>query len=135
MLSLFVLALAQAAPSAAPAAPPSPAFVAPGFERVPTEAEAAAAYPPEAEAARLSGDVRLRCTVSYLRQLNACRVTAETPEGKGFGAAALKMAPFYRLKPTLSDGRPASGGAVIDLGVRFDPPPAEPASAAAPAGG
>ena len=129
----LLLALAQAAaPAEVPATPLPPAFVAPGFERTPTEAEAVAAYPPEAEAERLSGEVRLRCGVTHLRQLNDCRVTAETPAGKGFGAAALKMAPYYRLKPTLSDGRPIAGGGTIELGVRFEPPPLEPA--AAPAG-
>jgi hypothetical protein len=126
MLS-FLLAVTQAA--AGPALPP-PAIVAPAFERVPTDAEAASAYPAAAEAARLAGEVRMRCAMTALLQLSDCRVLSETPEGYGFAAAALSMAPFYRLRPdAVARGMT---GRTVDLGLRFDPPKTTAPATSAP---
>lgn len=78
-----------------------------------------AVYPALARRAGVEGRVRLSCTVRP--DLSAdCAVTSETPTGRGFGAAALRVARNYRASPLLSDGAPAEG-ARADLNIVFRP--------------
>ena len=41
-----------------------------------------------------------------------CKVTSETPTGYGFGAAALKLAGSFKMKPETRDGEPVAGALV-----------------------
>lgn len=77
-------------------------------------------YPARAREREKEGWVTLDCRVRADGAI-ACVVATETPLGWGFGDAALKIAPSFRLAPRLEDGRPTEGGAVrVDIAFRLD---------------
>lgn len=63
----------------------------------------------------------MECRASPTHELTNCRVLSETPRGAGFGAAALKLAPAYRIGATAPDGFPSEGRRV-KVRVWFHPP-------------
>lgn len=77
-------------------------------------------WPVAAYRAHISGDVVLNCYVTQDGRLNPCAVTEESPQGWGFGEAALSMASTFRMKPMLMDGRPV-GGARMRLPLQWRP--------------
>lgn len=89
------------------------------FVRGPSQREIIARYPPAARAARMDGQVELRCRVRLDQRLETCRVLRETPPGQGFGASAIQVAESaFRFRPPVRDGRPVSG-AEVTVGVAF----------------
>jgi periplasmic protein TonB len=48
-------------------------------------------------------------------------VASESPTGQAFGAAALRIATLYKMKPMLLDGNPVAFGRVA-LPINFNPP-------------
>lgn len=89
------------------------------FVRGPSQREIIARYPPAARAARMDGQVEVRCRVRLDQRLEACRVVRETPAGQGFGPAALQVAESaFRFRPPVRDGRPVDG-AEVTVGVAF----------------
>ena len=108
-----LLAAALASGQAPPPVPPPPVtqaphvITAPKFESVPTADQFARFYPERARRARITGAVLIRCAVTELGALTACQVLAEDPPGYDFGAAAIKMAGFFKLAPT-PYGQPAA---------------------------
>jgi hypothetical protein len=70
----------------------SPAWAAaPDFDRF------AAAYP--AEGGGVDGYAVAHCRVEATGVLTRCKVAKETPQGRGFGKAAVALAPQFRLPP------------------------------------
>lgn len=81
----------------------------------PTAAQLHAAQPPGR-----AGRVVLECTVAVDTTVKDCRLLEESPLGAGFGAAALSLAPLYRVAPqTGGDGKPQE--AVVRLPFNFTP--------------
>lgn len=89
------------------------------FVRGPSQREIIARYPPAARAARMDGQVEVRCRVRLDQRLEACRVVRETPAGQGFGPAAVQVAESaFRFRPPVRDARPVDG-AEVTVGVAF----------------
>jgi TonB family protein len=71
------------------------------------------------------GLARIRCVVTSRGTLDKCVVESETPEGLGFGNAALLLAPLFKMQPKMVDGAPV-GDAIVVIPIRFgagDAPP------------
>ncbi|MBO9710138.1 MAG: energy transducer TonB [Caulobacter sp.] len=85
-------------------------FLAPGdanpdWMRKPTASELAGVYP---RGARVDGKAIITCELSLEGFLQKCKVGWETPEGQGFGAAALLLAPQFRMTPKIRGGKPVT---------------------------
>ncbi|MEZ5957886.1 MAG: TonB family protein [Hyphomonadaceae bacterium] len=65
-------------------------------------------YPARALARGMTGQVLLNCRVDTVGALH-CVVASETPEGWGFGAAALRIAEDYRMVPATREGLAVEG--------------------------
>jgi protein TonB len=108
------------APAATAVAPPAPAIVRPQWLSRPGAREFERFYPARARDRGKEGRVTLDCIVAADGAIG-CRIVQETPEGWGFGQAALKIAPAFRIAPQMEDGRPTAGGTVrVDLNFRLD---------------
>jgi TonB family protein len=68
----------------------------------------------------VSGDVLLGCDVATTGKLRDCTITSESPEGWGFGNAALSSTPAIRMTPMSIDGVPIDG-AHVNIPVRYRP--------------
>ena len=77
-------------------------------------------YPGRAVRMRQGGEVRMVCSVTVEGGLTACSIDSETPADFGFGAAALKLAPLFRMQPATVNGQTV-GGASIIIPIRFEP--------------
>jgi hypothetical protein len=67
------------------------------LDRAPNASQMAEALPRKALRAGVSGSALLVCFVRADGQFEKCEVENETPEGFGFGAAALRLGPYYRI--------------------------------------
>jgi len=77
-------------------------------------------YPLAARRARISGNVLLSCRIRLDGRLETCRVARESPEGQGFGEAALATVVHFRAVPPTEGGRPVEN-AEATFGVLFGP--------------
>jgi TonB family protein len=84
----------------------------PEYVKRPKAAELLAVFPKAALDGKITGDVELLCRAAADGALTDCRVDTEKPAGQGFGAAALGLAPLYRIKTKDDDGAPVAGRAV-----------------------
>ena len=99
---------------------PMHVIVRPNLRSAPTPQQMMAAYPPQAAAQRLAGQVRLECIVTAGGQLANCVVGSESPSEHGFGEAALSLAPYFTMIPQTMDGTPVGGGKVT-IPLNFAP--------------
>lgn len=81
------------------------------WERLPTGEELWNAYPRDARRKRIAGRAMLICKVAAAGRLADCTTDFVEPHGFGFGAAALKVAPIFRMHSSL-DGASTIGGTV-----------------------
>ncbi len=75
-------------------------------------------YPEAAQKAGQEGRVTIQCIVTRTGTLSDCSVLSEAPPGLGFGEAALKMAPQFKMRPQTKNGTPVEGG-VVKIPLRF----------------
>jgi TonB family protein len=114
---LFVLLAAAAEPATLPALAANP-----DWEQLPSPQQFSSLYPREAMRDGVGGRVMIACTVETDGRLSGCRIEDEDPEGYRFGAAALRMAGYFKMRPKTEAGRPVGGGTVF-IPIRFRPPP------------
>ena len=67
---------------------------------------------------RTDGHTTMRCIVDVSGHLRDCKITSESPAGRGFGAATLKVAHLFKVKPAMRDGHPVE--AAITIPLRWD---------------
>lgn len=114
----------------------TPATGKPRWAAVPSADVIASVYPQAAMKARVfSARVMLSCEAQHEGKLS-CTVESEEPSSLGFGEAALKIAPYFRLHTWTIEGLPTVG-AQLRVPIRFEsgeptesaaatPPPAKP---------
>jgi TonB family protein len=86
----------------------------------PTAENIARVYPSAAMKAHITGKVILGCIVDEDGYLADCVVKSETPQGQGFGNAALEITAYMRMQPAMNYGVPAKGG--VNLPIAFTLP-------------
>ncbi|MDQ0463268.1 TonB family protein [Caulobacter ginsengisoli] len=124
--ALGATAMAQArALAATPLTCPTPLPMAritsPDWTRRPSGEDLEKVYPARARTLSLSGKAIISCDVTSLGTLVYCSLISETPEGEGFGEAALKVTSKFRMKPLARDGSPVGGG-TVRIPILFHPP-------------
>ena len=93
----------------------------PGGWRVPTGRDMARYYPERAQRFGINGAAIVSCNVTAVGTLESCTVVEETPSGFGFGVAALRMTPLFKMEPNTADGAPVGGG-TVRIPIRFSLP-------------
>jgi TonB family protein len=98
MMAAFLLMFAMQAEAVAepPAEAARPQVSGAKWVSQPTKAQFLRAYPTQAEWNAVAGRAVLDCVFTAAGRLADCSVASEEPAGGRFGAAALKLAPYFR---------------------------------------
>ena len=92
----------------------------PDWKRKPTLEQMAAFYPVEALKARVTGLALLSCKVEINGLVSECNIISETPNGYGFGNAALKVVRISEFIPKIVNGVATPG--LIRVPMNFQIP-------------
>lgn len=117
---LFASALSLGA--AAAHAAPAKIITRPDWAVKPTGDDMERFYPAKAKAENVSGRATIACEVAVDGALVGCRAKSESPDGYGFGDAAVSLGGIFRMKPKMVNGEPGGGG-TITIPIVFQAPP------------
>jgi hypothetical protein len=81
--------------------------------------EMADAYPVAAVRLGVSGQTQIDCLVAVDGKTYDCKLLSEDPAGFGFGDAALRLAPHFRMTPGVEPGDPDRPHVVIPVNFIF----------------
>ncbi|ANP44923.1 hypothetical protein ATE48_02775 [Candidatus Viadribacter manganicus] len=98
----------ESGPSIAPAVAPSEPVVITNPVWIERPRNPERFYPRQAFMRGVGGEVVLQCDVDTDGRM-VCVVVSETPEGQGFGDAALRIAAGHVMRPATQNGAPARG--------------------------
>jgi len=84
----------------------------PEWVRKPTASDLAGAFPKFKNGRGVDGRAVITCEIDETGFMQRCTVTSEEPAGLGFGAAALQLAPQFRMTPMIRGGKPVPGGRI-----------------------
>ena len=73
----------------------------------------ASLYPEAARRKRVEGEASVKCRVAESGMLGSCRVVHQTPEGAGFGAAALALTSAVQVAPKTRSGEPTADAKLV----------------------
>ena len=76
-------------------------------------------YPRDALRRRVAGFALVRCEVMAQGDMADCAIEQEAPAGSGFGQAALRLMPRFKMKSR--NGASLEGG-VVQIPIQFRPP-------------
>jgi TonB family protein len=93
----------------------------PDWLHKPTGMDLAAAFPSKAIQDGVAGHASIKCNVTIEGFLERCQILSESPEAYGFGAAALQLAPQFRMSPKIRAGKPV--GSEVTIPINWGAPP------------
>ncbi|CAN5336270.1 hypothetical protein BH11PSE2_BH11PSE2_06170 [soil metagenome] len=118
MLVAAAVLLCAGMPLSVAAQTEAPYDVAADWLHTPTAEDIAAATPTASIKEGLDGRAVLRCIASVEGALKNCVVLSESPAGKGFGGAALTLAPRFQVRPAQKAGRPVES--LVNVPIVFN---------------
>ncbi len=92
----------------------------------PSSEDLLSVWPTEALRRSIGGKATISCTVTVQGTLRACQVVAETPQGAGFGGAALTLSRQFLMRPARENGVPVE--TVVSIPINFAAPSPETGS-------
>lgn len=111
-VGLMAIALGLGSPAWSAPPPGASVITKPDWAALPSPDDMSNYYPEHAARNHIGGRATIECLVDAQGRLADCSVISESPPGEDFGAAALRMAPLFQMKPKTRDGQPVSGGRV-----------------------
>ncbi|WP_296595611.1 energy transducer TonB [Phenylobacterium sp.] len=118
LLALIAVLLQASAGPDQPQAAPASEILGPKWLKRPTGEDINRLYPKDAYRRGISGRATISCSVTGEGTLTGCQVLEEAPLEEGFGDAALRMAPSFKMQALTPQGQTVAGG-TVKIPIRF----------------